>query len=148
MALGKDIMGASVVTDLAKMPHLLIAGATGTGKSVGLNAMILSILYKATPEEVRFLMVDPKRIELSLYEGIPHLLHPVVFNPKEATTALHWAVGEMERRYALLSDLGVRNIEGYNQKAKAKKPDPQDGRGHPAPVACPTWSSSSTNWPT
>jgi S-DNA-T family DNA segregation ATPase FtsK/SpoIIIE len=125
LALGKDIMGAPVVTDLVKMPHLLIAGATGSGKSVGLNAMILSILYKATPDEVRFLLVDPKRIELSLYEGIPHLLHPVVFNPKEATIALHWAVGEMERRYAMLSDLGVRHIEGYNQKARAKKPDPR-----------------------
>ncbi len=129
LALGKDIMGTPVVTDLAKMPHLLIAGATGSGKSVGLNAMILSILYKATPEEVRFLLVDPKRIELSLYENIPHLLHPVVFNPKEATTALHWAVGEMERRYALLSDLSVRNIEGYNQKGKAKKPDPRIEEG-------------------
>ena len=97
------------------MPHLLIAGATGTGKSVGLNAMITSILYKASPEEVRFLMVDPKRIELSTYEGIPHLLHPVVTNPKVATTALRWAVNEMERRYGLLSDLEVRNIESYNQ---------------------------------
>ena len=129
LALGKDIMGTSVVTDLAKMPHLLIAGATGSGKSVGLNAMILSILFKATPEEVRFLMVDPKRIELSMYEDIPHLLHPVVFNPKEATTALHWAVGEMERRYALLSDLSVRNIEGYNVKARAKKADPRIDEG-------------------
>lgn len=116
IALGKDITGQPVVADLAKMPHLLIAGATGTGKSVGLNAMIISILYKATPEEVRFLMVDPKRIELSTYEGIPHLLHPVVTNPKVATTALRWAVDEMERRYSLLSDLEVRNIETYNQK--------------------------------
>ena len=116
IALGKDITGQSVITDLAKMPHLLIAGATGTGKSVGLNAMIVSILYKATPEEVRFLMVDPKRIELSTYEGIPHLLHPVVTNPKVATTSLRWAVEEMERRYSLLSDLEVRNIENYNQK--------------------------------
>ncbi len=124
IALGKDIMGQPVVNDLARMPHLLIAGATGSGKSVGLNAMILSILYKATPEEVRFLMVDPKRIELSLYEGIPHLLHPVVVNPREATTALHWAVMEMERRYGLLSDLAARNIEGYNQKVKALKPAP------------------------
>ena len=115
IALGKDILGQSVISDLAKMPHLLIAGATGTGKSVGLNAMITSILYKATPEEVRFLMVDPKRIELSTYEGIPHLLHPVVTNPKVATTALRWAVNEMERRYGLLSDLEVRNIESYNQ---------------------------------
>jgi S-DNA-T family DNA segregation ATPase FtsK/SpoIIIE len=129
LALGKDIMGLSVVTDLAKMPHLLIAGATGSGKSVGLNAMILSILFKATPEEVRFLMVDPKRIELSMYEDIPHLLHPVVFNPKEATMALHWAVGEMERRYAFLSDMSVRNIEGYNQKAGAKKADPRIEEG-------------------
>jgi S-DNA-T family DNA segregation ATPase FtsK/SpoIIIE len=119
-----------VVTDLAKMPHLLIAGATGSGKSVGLNAMILSILYKASPEEVRFILIDPKRIELSTYEGIPHLLHPVVVNPKEANLALHWAVMEMERRYVLLSDLSVRNIEGYNQKAQAKKPDPavEEGR--------------------
>ncbi len=129
LALGKDIMGAPVVTDLARMPHLLIAGATGSGKSVGLNAMILSILFKATPEEVRFLLIDPKRIELSLYEGIPHLLHPVVFNPKEATIALHWAVGEMERRYALLSDLSARNIEGYNQKARVKKGDPRVEEG-------------------
>jgi S-DNA-T family DNA segregation ATPase FtsK/SpoIIIE len=125
IALGKDIMGTPMVTDLARMPHLLIAGATGTGKSVGLNSMILSILYKATPEQVRFLLIDPKRIELSTYEGIPHLLHPVVVNPREATTALHWAVAEMERRYELLSDLSVRNIEGYNQKARARKAEPE-----------------------
>jgi S-DNA-T family DNA segregation ATPase FtsK/SpoIIIE len=128
IALGKDIMGQPVVNDLAKMPHLLIAGATGSGKSVGLNAMILSILFKATPQEVRFLLIDPKRIELSTYEGIPHLLHPVVVNPKEATVALHWAVAEMERRYALLSDLAVRNIEGFNQKvAKNAKERPLEG---------------------
>jgi len=124
LALGKDIMGTPVVTDLGRMPHLLMAGATGSGKSVGLNAMILSILFKSTPEEVRLLLIDPKRIELSTYQGIPHLLHPVVVNPKEATTALHWAVAEMEKRYALLSDLGVRNIEGYNQKAKTLKSEP------------------------
>jgi len=132
IALGKDIMGTPVVTDLGRMPHLLIAGATGSGKSVGLNAMILSILYKATPEEVRFLLIDPKRIELSTYEGIPHLLHPVVVNPKEANTALHWAVAEMEKRYALLWDLGVRNIESYNQKAKPLKIDPEE-EGEPPP---------------
>ena len=132
IALGKDIMGTPVVTDLGRMPHLLIAGATGSGKSVGLNAMILSILYKATPEEVRFLLIDPKRIELSTYEGIPHLLHPVLVNPKEATTALHWAVAEMEKRYALLWDLGVRNIESYNQKAKTLKIDPE-AEGEPPP---------------
>ena len=129
LALGKDIMGTPVVTDLARMPHLLIAGATGSGKSVGLNGMILSILFKATPDQVRFLLIDPKRIELALYEGIPHLLHPVVFNPKEATIALHWAVGEMERRYAMLSDLSARNIEGYNQKARVKKSDPRVEEG-------------------
>ncbi|MDI6852383.1 MAG: DNA translocase FtsK 4TM domain-containing protein [Deltaproteobacteria bacterium] len=128
IALGKDIMGMPVVTDLARMPHLLIAGATGSGKSVGLNAMILSILYKATPEEVRFLLVDPKRIELSTYEGIPHLLHPVVVSPKEATTALHWTVMEMERRYALLSDMAVRNIDNYNQKVRTLKPGPGESK--------------------
>ncbi len=138
IALGKDIMGTPVVTDLGRMPHLLIAGATGSGKSVGLNAMILSILFKATPDEVRFLLIDPKRIELSTYEGIPHLLHPVVVNPKEATTALHWAVAEMEKRYALLWDLGVRNIESYNQKAKTMKFDPeQEGEGEPPPRFLP-----------
>jgi S-DNA-T family DNA segregation ATPase FtsK/SpoIIIE len=136
IALGKDIMGQPVVNDLAKMPHLLIAGATGSGKSVGLNAMILSILYKATPQEVRFLLIDPKRIELSTYEGIPHLLHPVVVNPKEATVALHWAVMEMERRYALLSDQAVRNIEGYNQKA-ARPGKEKAGEGEDAPRPLP-----------
>lgn len=128
IALGKDIMGMPVVTDLARMPHLLIAGATGSGKSVGLNAMILSILFKATPEEVRFLLIDPKRIELSTYEGIPHLLHPVVVDPKEATVALHWTVMEMERRYALLSDLGVRNIDNYNQKVRTLKSVPGESK--------------------
>ncbi len=116
IALGKDITGQPFITDLAKMPHLLVAGATGTGKSVSLNAMIIAILFKASPEMVRFLIIDPKRIELSLYKDIPHLLHPVVTRPKEATRALRWAVEEMERRYVLLSDLGVRNIETYNRK--------------------------------
>jgi S-DNA-T family DNA segregation ATPase FtsK/SpoIIIE len=119
------------------MPHLLMAGATGSGKSVGLNAMILSLLFKATPEEVRFLLIDPKRIELSTYQGIPHLLHPVVVNPKEATTALHWTVAEMEKRYALLSDLGVRNIEGYNQKAKTLKTEPGEPGEAPLPRFLP-----------
>jgi S-DNA-T family DNA segregation ATPase FtsK/SpoIIIE len=137
MALGKEIMGTPVVTDLGRMPHLLIAGATGSGKSVGLNAMILSILFKATPEQVRFLLIDPKRIELSTYQGIPHLLHPVVVNPREATTALHWAVNEMEKRYALLSDLGVRNIEGYNQKAKTMKIEPGEDGELPLPRSLP-----------
>jgi S-DNA-T family DNA segregation ATPase FtsK/SpoIIIE len=121
LALGKDIMGKPVVTDLAKMPHLLIAGATGTGKSVCLNAITLSLLYRATPDEVRLLLIDPKRIELSSYEGIPHLLHPVVTDPKKANIALKWAVAEMEKRYELLSLRGVRSIERYNQVlSKAK----------------------------
>ena len=127
IALGKDITGASVITDLAKMPHLLVAGATGTGKSVSLNAMINSILFKASPDMVQFLMIDPKRIELSIYKDIPHLLHPVVTQPKEATRALRWAVEEMERRYMLLSDRGVRNIEAYNRKIiKENKSDKMD----------------------
>jgi len=137
VALGKDIMGTPVVNDLARMPHLLIAGATGSGKSVGLNAMILSILFKATPEQVRFLLIDPKRIELSTYQGIPHLLHPVVVNPKEATAALHWVVAEMEKRYALLSELGVRNVEGYNQKAKTMKFEPEAEGELPPPRSLP-----------
>lgn len=116
MALGKDITGTAVVTDLAKMPHLLVAGATGTGKSVSINTMIESLLFKVSPEMVRFLMIDPKRIELSTYQDIPHLLHPVVTQPKDATKALRWAVEEMERRYMLLSDRGVRNIDTYNRK--------------------------------
>ncbi len=122
LALGKDITGAPFITDLAKMPHLLVAGATGTGKSVSLNAMITAILFKASPEMVRFLIIDPKRIELSLYKDIPHLLHPVVTQPKEATRALRWAVEEMERRYVLLSDQGVRNIDTYNRKVLKDNP--------------------------
>ena len=122
LALGKDISGKPVVTDLAKMPHLLIAGATGTGKSVCLHTMILSLLYKATPDEVRFLLIDPKRIELSIYEGIPHLLYPVVLEPKTATQALKWAVAEMERRYQLLEEARARNLESYNAEAEEKLP--------------------------
>jgi len=116
IALGKDITGTPFITDLAKMPHLLVAGATGAGKSVSINTMIESLLFKVSPDMVRFLMIDPKRIELSTYHDIPHLLHPVVTNPKEATKALRWAVAEMERRYMLLSDRGVRNIDTYNRK--------------------------------
>ncbi|MCD4486380.1 cell division protein FtsK, partial [Chromobacterium vaccinii] len=118
MALGKDITGEPVVTDLAKAPHLLVAGTTGSGKSVGVNAMILSLLYKATPEEVRFIMIDPKMLELSVYNDIPHLLAPVVTDMKLAANALNWCVGEMERRYRLMSALGVRNLAGYNQKVR------------------------------
>ena len=116
LALGKDIAGKSVVADLARMPHLLIAGTTGSGKSVGINAMVLSILYKAQPEQVRLIMIDPKMLELSVYEGIPHLLAPVVTDMKEASNSLRWCVAEMDRRYRLMSALGVRNIGGYNRK--------------------------------
>jgi DNA segregation ATPase FtsK/SpoIIIE, S-DNA-T family len=116
LALGKDIEGAPVVVDLAKMPHLLVAGATGSGKSVAVNAFITSLLYSATPEDIRFIMVDPKVLELSIYEGVPHLLLPVVTDPKKANLALRWAVDEMERRYDLLARLGVRDIASYNKK--------------------------------
>ncbi|MDR2781084.1 MAG: DNA translocase FtsK 4TM domain-containing protein [Holosporaceae bacterium] len=116
ISLGKDISGEVIVADLAKMPHLLIAGTTGSGKSVGINAMILSLLYKLTPDECKFIMIDPKMLELSVYDDIPHLLTPVVTDPKKAVTALKWAVKEMESRYMSMSKLGVRNIEGYNTK--------------------------------
>ncbi|MBA4343969.1 MAG: cell division protein FtsK [Methylibium sp.] len=116
MALGKDIIGAPMVADLAKMPHCLVAGTTGSGKSVGINAMILSLLYKAEARDVRLIMIDPKMLEMSVYEGIPHLLAPVVTDMKQAANALNWCVGEMERRYKLMSKMGVRNLAGYNKK--------------------------------
>ncbi|MFI4937971.1 MAG: DNA translocase FtsK [Candidatus Berkiellales bacterium] len=116
LALGKDIAGRPVVVDLAKMPHLLVAGTTGSGKSVGLNAMLLSILYKATPEEVKLILIDPKMLELAIYDNIPHLLTPVVTDMKDAANALRWSVAEMERRYQLMAAIGVRNLSGYNQK--------------------------------
>jgi len=118
LALGKDIGGQPTVVDLAKMPHLLVAGTTGSGKSVAVNAMVLSLLYKALPSDVRMIMIDPKMLELSVYEGIPHLLTPVVTDMKEAANALRWCVGEMERRYKLMSALGVRNLAGYNRKVR------------------------------
>ena len=122
LALGKDIAGKAVIADLARMPHLLVAGTTGSGKSVAVNAMILSLLYKAEPRQVRMILVDPKMLELSVYEGIPHLLAPVVTDMKLAGNALNWCVGEMERRYRLMSSLGVRNLGGYNAKvAEGKK---------------------------
>lgn len=118
LALGKDISGAPVCADLAKMPHLLVAGTTGSGKSVAINAMILSLLYKATARDVRLILIDPKMLELSVYNGIPHLLAPVVTDMRQAATALHWCVGEMDRRYRLMSALGVRNLAGFNQKVR------------------------------
>jgi len=128
IALGKDIAGATVVADLGRMPHALIAGTTGSGKSVAINAMVLSFLYKAPPSDVRLIMIDPKMLELSVYEGIPHLLTPVVTDMKEAANALRWCVGEMERRYRLMAALGVRNIGGYNRKV-----DEAERRGKPIP---------------
>ena len=130
MGLGKDISGTPMAVDLAKMPHLLVAGTTGSGKSVGINAMILSLLYKSEPKDVRLILVDPKMLELSVYQGIPHLLAPVVTDMNKAANALHWCVGEMERRYQLMSALGVRNISGLNarvreaEKAGNLLPDP------------------------
>jgi S-DNA-T family DNA segregation ATPase FtsK/SpoIIIE len=118
LALGKDIAGNPIVADLAKMPHLLIAGTTGSGKSVAINAMVLSLLYKSTAEHTRMIMIDPKMLELSVYEGIPHLLAPVVTDMKHAANALRWCVAEMERRYQLMAALGVRNLAGFNRKVK------------------------------
>ncbi|MDT8273341.1 MAG: FtsK/SpoIIIE domain-containing protein, partial [Desulfomonilia bacterium] len=124
LALGTDIEGTPAVTNLSKMPHLLIAGATGTGKSVGLNTMILSLMYKNDPSELKFIMIDPKRIELSHYEGIPHLLHPVVIDPRDALPVLKWAVSEMELRYELFRDLGVKSLDSYNKKVKKEEKNP------------------------
>jgi S-DNA-T family DNA segregation ATPase FtsK/SpoIIIE len=130
LAMGKDIAGHPVVADLARMPHLLVAGTTGSGKSVAINAMILSLLYKAPPSQVRLILIDPKMLELSVYEGIPHLLAPVVTDMREAAYALNWCVGEMERRYKLMSALGVRNLAGYNQKIR-------DAQKNKTPIANP-----------
>lgn len=132
LALGHDISGEPIVVDLAKMPHLLVAGTTGSGKSVGINAMILSLLFKASPEDVRLIMVDPKMLELAVYEGIPHLLTPVVTDMKDAANALRWCVAEMERRYRLMAALGVRNVGGFNRKVK-------DARKAGEPIKDPLW---------
>jgi S-DNA-T family DNA segregation ATPase FtsK/SpoIIIE len=132
MALGHDIVGKPVVVDLAKMPHLLVAGTTGSGKSVGINAMILSLLYKSSPKDVRMIMIDPKMLELSVYDGIPHLLTPVVTDMKDAANALRWSVAEMERRYKLMSALGVRNLAGFNKKV-------EDAIREGTPIFDPIW---------
>jgi S-DNA-T family DNA segregation ATPase FtsK/SpoIIIE len=145
LGLGKDLMGRPVITKMDKMPHLLIAGATGTGKSVGLNAMIISLLYKATPDDVKFIMIDPKRIELSVYNDIPHLISPVVTDMKKATNALFWAVKEMERRYELLEENGLRNLAQYNDMVREKNrsraarsaDDPEHETGDDLPVSEP-----------
>src|SRR5213079_2170049 len=118
LTLGKTIHGEPFVADLATMPHLLIAGSTGTGKSVGINGMLTSVLYRATPDDVRLIMIDPKRLELGMYEDIPHLLTPVVVDPKQAANALRWAVREMEERYKTLASEGVRNIDQYNRNLR------------------------------
>ena len=141
LALGKDIGGAPVTADLAKMPHLLVAGTTGSGKSVAINAMILSLLYKSTAEHVRLIMIDPKMLELSVYEGIPHLLAPVVTDMKHAANALRWCVAEMERRYQLMSALGVRNITGFNRKVK-------DANDAGKPIRDPVMTAMASNDPT
>ncbi len=136
MGVGKDISGNAVSVDLAKMPHLLVAGTTGSGKSVGLNAMLLSLLYKATPNELRLIMIDPKMLELSVYEGIPHLLAPVVTDMKEAASALRWSVAEMERRYKLMAAVGVRNLAGFNQKVS-------EAKAAGSPLKDPLWQADS-----
>lgn len=137
MALGHDIVGKPVIVDLARMPHLLVAGTTGSGKSVGINAMILSLLYKSTPEQVRMIMIDPKMLELSVYDDIPHLLTPVITDMKDAANGLRWCVAEMERRYRLMSALGVRNLAGYNKKVK-------DGIKAGKPLLDPLWRPDPT----
>ena len=167
LCLGKTIGGDPVIVDLARMPHLLIAGTTGSGKSVAINTMILSLMYRLRPDDCRVIMIDPKMLELSVYDGIPHLLTPVVTDPKKAVVALKWAVREMEERYRKMSKLGVRNIDGYNARvteAKSKgetllahgayrlrqgvgRGDLREG-GPASSTTSPTSSSSSTRWPT
>ncbi len=126
-AVGKDIAGKVVVEDIARMPHMLIAGATGSGKSVCINTLIMSILYKADPNDVKLILVDPKVVELSIYNGIPHLLIPVVTDPKKASAALHWAVSEMESRYAKFAEYGVRKLEEYNKKVEMRRKKGETG---------------------
>ena len=141
LALGHDIAGIPIVADLARMPHLLVAGTTGSGKSVCINAMLLSILFKASPDDVKLILIDPKMLELSVYEGIPHLLTPVITDMKDAASGLRWCVGEMERRYKLMATLGVRNLTGYNRKI-------QDAIKAGNPIVDPLWvfNPSDVGW--
>jgi S-DNA-T family DNA segregation ATPase FtsK/SpoIIIE len=148
IALGKDIHGQPYYADLATMPHLLIAGSTGTGKSVGLNAMLTSILYRATPDDVRFIMIDPKRLELGMYEEIPHLLAPVVVDPKKAANALRWAVREMEDRYKTLAAEGVRTSSSTTATSGRRWPKDATRTIRKLRSCCPSSWSSSTSWPT
>jgi S-DNA-T family DNA segregation ATPase FtsK/SpoIIIE len=138
IALGKDISGTPIVADLASMPHLLLAGTTGSGKSVALNAMIVSILFKSTPEDVRLILIDPKMLELSVYDDIPHLLCPVITDMKQASSGLRWCVNEMERRYKLMAELGVRNLKGYNKKV-------EDSIKNGTPLKDPLWKPGDTS---
>ena len=144
--MGKDINGRIVTADLATMPHVLIAGSTGSGKSVAINAMIMSVLYRSTPEQVRMILVDPKRVELGMYEGIPHLFTPIITEPKLAANALRNAVREMERRLKLLASRSVRNIDQYNKLFDNGTPSMFEDADEQS--RCPTSSSSSTSWPT
>ncbi len=144
LALGKTINGEPVIADLAKMPHLLVAGTTGSGKSVAINTMILSLVYRMTPEQCRLIMIDPKMLELSIYDGIPHLLTPVVTDPKKAVVALKWTVKEMEDRYRKMSKVGVRNIDGFNQRveqARQKRASALRARCRPGLTAPPARQS-------
>ena len=148
LALGKDIGGRPVVADLARMPHLLVAGTTGSGKSVGVNAMVLSLLYKASAKEVRMLMIDPKMLELSVYQGIPHLLAPVVTDMKEAANGLRWCVAEMERRYKLMSAVGVRNLAGFNQQGEGRAGRRPAADGSAVQARIRNWAKRRARWKT
>ena len=144
-AAGRDIAGKPVVADIAKMPHLLVAGATGSGKSVCINTMIISILYKATPEEVKLIMIDPKVVELSVYNGIPHLMIPVVTDPKKAAGALNWAVAEMMKRYELFAAYNVRDIKGFNEKTESMTPQEREGKPGKLRRSSSLWTSWQTS---